>query len=1082
MRRIIEIIFFGLVFFLFGVVITKYFDFILFFRQNVQTISKNIQNFYNDKSAENCVTGQVRIKLEDGVLCRDVSESSKWLSIYDTYPKHPNGKEIIYSFLDQGSLDEAEEYLQDMHPVERYQPAYIPAPITWTEDPYNDRYWRFMFYSLRSTRHLLYAGEQTRNPEYDIKLREILNSFLDVGMSQEGAWADYHAVSFRTMVLINTWSKLRERNSLPVDLSTKILQALKVHGDFLADRNHFQPKHNHGLNEAVALYLLAINFPDIPGADQWLELSKERLSQGIALLIDNDGVLIENSPYYHFYALEKYWDLYRYSQKFKQPISDVFEQKLKAMISYATYILQPNLEVPLLGASLQRKIGYSGMFAEMADSNPYFKYVLTQGKRGKIPPQKNIFYPDSGEMIMRSGWGSDEDFTNQTQIIFDVGPYRTSHSDLDALSFSLYGNGRSLLPDSGLYTYNANDYRKYFHGTSAHNTVVVDDKDQAIGAPKAGQFIEDGDVVSQSAEHELYDGVQHKRSLTMLGKKYMLIVDKLTSDTSHKYEQMFHLFPGAAISSENLTVHGIGSNTEEQVHIYQLASDDLKLSTIINQSSPLQGVCSEQYEKIVPCYSIGYETYKSNATFITLVEIGVHDENLKTNIVDGNKIEVNTSEKQYLITMQETQSIPKEVSYSGPDQQPSQIDTIDSFDIPDKWGVNTEAATGQVLVANKALTIFSGRNAKDAFATRKVDLDLSQKNLLFRMKVEGIDNVKNIELRLSSNNWRGYAVSRLKNSYRDSYGNEWVMVSLGKGMLRDAGGQWQFHGSGFNWANIDAIQFRISTDPGLGAALSVDKLATYPQQSQESVVFIFDDGYESILPAAEIMKHYGIKGNIAVIGDQANIDTSLPGYLSLAQLKELQDKDGWNMVNHSSHHVDAYSSYFLKNNLSGFENDLLAGAKFLQDNQINSAPNWYIYPHGGTNESIKNIVGKYYAFARSVQNQPEAYPFGDPLGVKTLSASGSNGSEDGLTNLAPEQIEAALQDAKKYGLSLFLTFHRIHSVPSDRPGYDIGDFERVVKFMGTIYFITLKSLYSRPPETRPSYKHLSTLLIGRLAI
>lgn len=54
-------------------------------------------------------------------------------------------------------------------------------------------------------------------------------------------------------------------------------------------------------------------------------------------------------------------------------------------------------------------------------------------------------------------------------------------------------------------------------------------------------------------------------------------------------------------------------------------------------------------------------------------------------------------------------------------------------------------------------------------------------------------------------------------------------------------------------------------------------------------------------------------------------------------------------------------------------------------------------------------------------------------------------------------------------------------------GYDIYMYDLVTHLetniiKGTIYFITLKSLYSRPPETRPSYKRLSTPLIGQLAI
>ena len=89
---------------------------------------------------------------------------------------------------------------------------------------------------------------------------------------------------------------------------------------------------------------------------------------------------------------------------------------------------------------------------------------------------------------MRSGWGSGSDFVNQTQLIFNVGPFRTNHSQLDALAFSLYGQGVALMPGLGLYTYASGTAKDYFWGTSSHNTVVVDGGNQGEGSPIEGTF------------------------------------------------------------------------------------------------------------------------------------------------------------------------------------------------------------------------------------------------------------------------------------------------------------------------------------------------------------------------------------------------------------------------------------------------------------------------------------------------------------------------------------------------------------------------------------------------------------------
>ena len=108
------------------------------------------------------------------------------------------------------------------------------------------------------------------------------------------------------MVLVDAWWELREYNALPVGLSNQILQSLELHGQYLANPSNYEPVYNHAINEAGALFLLSTRFPDLPGASNWKTISEDRLTSSINVAVDSDGVLIENSPYYHFYALEKY--------------------------------------------------------------------------------------------------------------------------------------------------------------------------------------------------------------------------------------------------------------------------------------------------------------------------------------------------------------------------------------------------------------------------------------------------------------------------------------------------------------------------------------------------------------------------------------------------------------------------------------------------------------------------------------------------------------------------------------------------------------------------------------------------------
>lgn len=1048
--RWLEVFIFLFVLTVFGLKITGYLHTNIF---NPVGWARGIHHEY-DRASHNisklkyfgkCPSGEQKITIGQQYICRPPVAKSIYQKIYDTYPLDGNGREIVYPSLDQGSVKNANDLLQNKVDIDRFNTFAIGHNPQWTEDPYHDRYWRFNYYALRPLSDLLYASRTTHNPAYTKKLIELTDSFIDNGMNQPYAWEDYHAVAFRTMILTNIWWKLREDNALSVSDSMKILKALQTHGDFLADRNHYQPGHNHGTNEAAALNLIAVSMPDLPGAQKWRNIAIERVNSSLDSLIDNDGVLIENSPYYHFYTLQKYWDLYNYAQNMHERFGKDFEDKINKMIDYSTYILEPNSHIPLLGASLDTTINAHNEYSQMADAHPKFAYVLSHGEKGKKPSSLNKFYKTTGQTIMRSGWGRGNGFVNQTQLTFDVGPYRTNHSDLDALSLTLYGDGRELLPDSGLYTYAAGPMRDYFHGTSSHNTVVVDGKDQVQGTPTATNLIEKDGYTYQSAQHQLYYGVTHERSIIMVDKKHIVVIDKMLSDQQHDYQQLFHLFPGAKLSKDGLTV--TGSNDKGQsITIRQLDQTGIKESDTINHTLPKpDGLCSEQYGKAIPCYAVSYHQTKSNATYATLLTIG--SDNHKPNIsfdAKASAIHIDSKNKKVSLKISQGAFKPSSVTASSPKAPTPKTSDVPTFNSMSNWTADVPGTLNPGNEPNSFMTASTEADDKDThFTNNAVRLDLSHSNIALKIKVGNRSSLKKLDLAFSNNAWQSSVSDNLLNDYRTEYDGEWLNISLGKSMLRDRNGHWLLSGNGFDWSKIDGAKLTLHSDSGQTSQVDVGELSTQSEQKKGHVVFIFDDGYDSILPAADYLHKKGLQANVAVISKY--VVTPSTGHLSLSDLKMLQNKYGWNMVNHTSQHEDALETYFKKTNMTGYERDVLVGAKFLKDNDLDSAPNWFVYPHGATNYSIKQVIAKYYKFARTTINDTEVYPYADPYGVKTMSVQNAGDGEDSSeVATTTDQVARSVNDAKTYKTTLFLTFHRIHSEPADRPGYELNDFKKIV--------------------------------------
>jgi len=988
------------------------------------------------------------------------------------------GKEVMYSYIEEGDIRIADQIFENKYEVSRFSPTEIPE-ITWREDPYADIYWRFNFYNLQPVRDLLFAWRKTGDEKYKDRVIAIIDSFIDRGMNEPHSW-DYHGVAFRTMTLIDVREKLLQENKLSKELDEKIVRALKVHGDFLANPNHFESDFNHGLDQAAALLLLSVNYPDNSSAQDWFKLSSERIVGMINGIVDEDGVLVENSPYYHVYVLEKIFEINKYLKENNIFIENFPSQKIDKMVSYMVHMLQPDLSVPLIGASISRQLGLAGMYKEIASERPDLLYVLTQGAYGDKPMKLNVQYPSSGETIMRSGWKKGKSYKNQTQIIFDVGNYRTDHSDLDALSFNLYGKGVALMPDAGLYSYSTEPYRTYFHGTRAHNTVVVDGKDQEMGdipgnkKVETGSFHEGDGFVYQSAQHTLNPGVSHQRAIVLVEDSTIIVFDNLESKEEHSYEQMFHLFPGAKISRDGLTLTAKGDNNDQQLTIKQYLPEGVDIKTELGQNEPFSGWCSPTYNKAVPCESISYKKKGMNVSYVTSISLGKEVADIVYNS-ERTTLKIKTdSGNQYSIRMNVINGLERHIEVNKiVDTQEIlrsrvQIKELSAL-IANDWVVSKSGTAGKILadVDNKILELKTPLDGSYLDVSKSINLDLQEKNLYFKIKVDQISSLQGIDISLSNNNWEKetvFNIEKIINYQNEHREGEWIQFGASKGELRKSVlgswliASWNKSDANFDWSKVDGIRFIAKAKQGEQSTLSIADFMLVPDQDDAKIVIIFDDGWASIMDVADLMKKYEMSANTAVI-------TSAIGkkkYLSIEEIKKLQNEYGWNIANHSELHKNAVFEYDRVNDLAGFDNDTQNALQFLIQNKINSAPNWYIYPDGSTNEAVKKIIGKYYKFARATTIIPQPFPFPDPLEVGVFQVYSDRASVSDVYN--------AIEDAKKYKQTLFLMFHKISKdTPSVFTEYSIDNFESILKKiqMEKVKVVTLSELdrENNIPET-----------------
>jgi hypothetical protein len=341
----------------------------------------------------------------------------------------PPPSEAMYLELDQGEIAVADGILDDVWPARGFPAAKLAWPLTWSEDPYDDAFFRFMFYSLRYTQHLWFAYRTTGEPRYLDKLYAVLRSFLanEPGRPYDDrTFDDAHATAYRAMVLTNLYVKLDGAGTLPADLRDGLRASIARNARFLMEPKHFESWANHGFTQAAALLVVAHNLPELPDAPAWRATGIERLEVMRTTNIDADGVDIENSPFYHLFVLGLVAQIGAWLQVHEPSIAPAWEKTKRAMIHYLAYVTQPNGRLAALGATGSTIVPNQDpqIYGPLAAIDPDFAWVWSSGAGGTAPAKRAELFPIAGLFVLRAPKAAPE----QTFVTFDSGVYRTDHS------------------------------------------------------------------------------------------------------------------------------------------------------------------------------------------------------------------------------------------------------------------------------------------------------------------------------------------------------------------------------------------------------------------------------------------------------------------------------------------------------------------------------------------------------------------------------------------------------------------------------------------------------------------------------
>lgn len=435
----------------------------------------------------------------------------------------------------------------------------------------------------------------THDERYACTFAAHLADWMDKNPPKLGInWASSLEVAFRSISWLWALHFFKESEHLTPELFLRALKFLYLHARHLETylSTYFSPN-THLTGEALGLFYLGTLLPEFGRAGVWRAKANRILMAELDRHVLPDGVYFEQTSYYHRYTTDFYTHLYILLQARGEEANSKLESKLTALLDHLMYITRPDGTTPLFGdddggrllslderaandfraalstgALLFNRADYKQVAGELAEETLWLlgKDVAARFDQleAQEPAQASRAFTDGGYYVMRDGWERDANF-----LLIDCGPHGTlncGHAHADALSFDMAACGRTLLVDTGTYTYTGSrDARDLFRSSMAHNTLVVDGESSSVPAEpfswkhvaqaRARRWISCGHFDFFEGEHEGYrrlpQPVTHTRSFLFIKNRYWVMRDLIETNGPHRCELRFHFAPGARPMIEN---------------------------------------------------------------------------------------------------------------------------------------------------------------------------------------------------------------------------------------------------------------------------------------------------------------------------------------------------------------------------------------------------------------------------------------------------------------------------------------------------------------------------------------------------
>lgn len=471
--------------------------------------------------------------------------------------------------------------------------------------------------SLRVVNELLNQYRETRNTDYILKSKEIIESwfdYIDEGNETKMTWYD-HAVGARSQALVDfIYNAKKEKIAIDED---RYIKVLTTHAELLWD-DELHRYNNHGIMMDKALMVLGL----ATNNETFFLKAYERVKSIFWVTFSDNGVHLENSPEYHQMVFGLYEGLEEYLQKNERTLGIEITNMFPLIKRYYSLILKPDNKFPPIGDS-------SHLSNSKNIENIWENFSEPAAGISLIKQKENLLY-----------------------LAFICGFSTITHKHSDDLSFILNYKYKDFFVDPGKFNYSTNKFRKYIVKRQAHSSFSLNrnyKKDSLNKIHKniwTDQFLSSELYTVISGYNNGYENAKLRRTIYYLAQENLIIVfDSGVSEATETWHQRINLDHNVTfkiINSEKIKL----TNDGVDITLEFPQDNDISILESNTKSKWPRAVNSPTSGKVVGTHQI-LNTREDRSEFNNYFIIHLNDEQAIDISVELNSLVVEVNNKKY---------------------------------------------------------------------------------------------------------------------------------------------------------------------------------------------------------------------------------------------------------------------------------------------------------------------------------------------------------------------------------------------------------------------------------------------------